>query len=59
MNQMGTKLICDECRAQVIVTKSGTGTVMCHGVAMHVAGSAAAPRPAGAAQEAQDPKGRE
>jgi hypothetical protein len=42
---MGTKLICDECRAQVIVTKSGTGTVMCHGAPMRVAGAGGASRP--------------
>jgi hypothetical protein len=47
MNQMGTKLICDECQAQVIVTKTGEGTVTCHGVPMRPAGS---PRPAEAAQ---------
>ena len=48
MNQMGTKLICDECQAQVIVTKAGSGTVMCHGVPMRVAGAGS--RPAGLAQ---------
>ena len=50
MNQMGTKLICDECQAQVIVTKSGTGTVMCHGAPMRVAGAGGAGRPADVVQ---------
>jgi hypothetical protein len=45
LNQMGTKLICDECQAQVIVTKSGTGTVMCHGAPMRVAGAGGDRRP--------------
>jgi hypothetical protein len=43
VNQMGTKLICDECQAQVIVTKAGAGTVLCHGVPMRVAGGGARP----------------
>ena len=49
MNQMGTKLICDECQSQVIVTKGGDGTVMCHGAPMRVAGASGA-RPADASQ---------
>ncbi len=50
MNQMGSKLICDECQAQIIVTKTGEGTVMCHDVPMRPAGAAGSPRPAEAAQ---------
>jgi hypothetical protein len=53
VNQMGTKLVCDQCQAQVIVTKAGSGTVMCHDAPMQVAGG---PRPAGLAQGASGQK---
>jgi hypothetical protein len=49
MNKMGTKLICDECQSQVIVTKGGDGSVMCHDAPMRVAGAGGA-RPASASQ---------
>jgi hypothetical protein len=34
MNQTGTRLVCDQCGAQVMVTKGGDGEVMCDGVPM-------------------------
>jgi hypothetical protein len=30
VNQVGTKLTCVTCQAQVIVIKGGTGSVTCH-----------------------------
>jgi hypothetical protein len=34
MNQTGTRLVCDRCGAQVMVTKGGDGEVWCDGVPM-------------------------
>jgi hypothetical protein len=34
MNQTGTRLVCDQCGAQVMVTKGGDGEVWCDGVPM-------------------------
>lgn len=50
MNKIATKLICDECQAQVIVTKAGDGTVMCHGKPMRVGGAGGPARPTDATQ---------
>ena len=34
MNQVGVKLTCATCNAQVIVIKGGSGAVTCHGMRM-------------------------
>ena len=34
MNKVGAKLSCATCGAQLIVVKTGTGTVSCHGKPM-------------------------
>lgn len=41
MNEMGTKMACGVCGAQVVVTRGGEGQLACHGADMDVlAGSA-------------------
>ena len=36
VNTIGTKLVCDHCNAQVIVTHNGEGVVECHDTPMRV-----------------------
>jgi hypothetical protein len=53
MNRTGTRLVCDQCGAQVMVTKGGDGEVTCDGVPMRnlAAAKPAADSPAGAAEQ--------
>lgn len=47
MNETGTKLACEVCGAQAVVTKGGDGELQCHGRPMRVvAGATSGPRPA-------------
>lgn len=41
MNQLGTKLRCATCSAEVVVITPGDGTVACHGAPMTVIAGAA------------------
>ena len=57
MNETGTKLSCETCNAQLVVTKGGSGEVMCCGSPMQVV-SGKRPEGADAARErirADDP----
>jgi hypothetical protein len=36
-NQMGKRYTCAKCEATVLVTKAGSGELMCHGEAMELA----------------------
>jgi hypothetical protein len=38
-NQMGKRYTCSECETTVLVTKGGDGELVCHGVAMEIAGA--------------------
>lgn len=57
-NQMGTKLLCHQCSAEVVVTRGGSGIVNCCDVAMDVVagtrGDGVADRQAASSADAGD-----